>query len=37
MTLESRAVLHKFKPLTTNLQFYNYVKKANKRELSFQN
>lgn len=37
MTLESPAVLHKFKSLTTHLQFYNYVKQTHKRALSFQN
>ena len=37
MTLESPATLHKFKSFITYLQFYNYVKKAHKRVLSFQN
>ena len=36
MTLESPAVLHKFKSLTTHLQFYNYMEKAHKHALSFQ-
>lgn len=36
MTLESPAVLHKFKSLTTHLQFHNYMKKAHKRALIFQ-
>ena len=37
MTLECPAALYKFKSLTTHLQFYNYVKKAHKRGLRFQN
>lgn len=37
MTLESPAVLHKSKSLTTHLQFENYIKKADKRTLSFHN
>ena len=36
MTIESPAVLHKFKSLTTHLQFYNYMKKDHKRALGFQ-